>query len=193
MFVNFILQKTRTVRSFGLYPRSRRPWVTHRIYPIWFSCCWPLTPRWSSGWRSCCTSFWRTTPGCPRSTWPGAFSSSWCTWATTFCPLEGKSILLYIRIFFTFFKNLLHFAAFFPGSRLPYIEVYNEKVGGRLWKRSRAGQQNDLFIHISAWFQNGHITHMLQNTLFCCLKGFEHFRVFSWTIPRIFGRLSNML
>ena len=95
--MNVISLQTRTGQSFGLYPRSRRHWVTHRIYPIWFSCCWPLTPRWSSGWRSCCTLSWRTTPGCPRSTWPGAFSSSWCTWATTFCPLEGKSILLYVR------------------------------------------------------------------------------------------------
>ena len=54
----------------------------------------PLTPHWSSEWHSCCTLCWRTTPGCPRYTWSGAFLS-WSTWTTIFCPsLRGPAVCL---------------------------------------------------------------------------------------------------
>ena len=81
-------------------------------------------------------------------------------------------------------NNLLHFVAFFHVASLFSTGVDNKKVGvdnekaleltnstvfhrGRQQKSSRAGQQN-IFFHISAWFQCRNITQKCNKTS-CCI------------------------
>ena len=77
-------------------------------------------------------------------------------------------------------RNLLHFVAFFHVASLSTgvdnekaLELTNSTVfhRGRQWKSSRAGQQN-IFFHISAWFQYRNITQKCNKTS-CCIMAWS--------------------
>ena len=95
---------------------------------------------------------------------------------------------------------LLHFLAFFHVASLLSTRVTTKKMGvdnekaieltnstvfyrGRQWKSSRDGQQN-VFFHISAWFQYRNITHKCNKTS-CCIV--------AWSRQTFWSKLNFLL